>query len=341
MKPQGGAAERVGLYLNLDAEEQLEYSRSSGARAPGARDRATLSAIASAGAILAPRLPAGLVALVPAHGAAAEAQVPKMNSVEQEVARGLTHSLLWCPTKAARAEVERLGLQPLQALDLALGAAFGLGARTFELGAQRWPSDEVLAWANDRATFAGHAPLPGGTVVRTRDEARGHLVSASLQTNFVLRRALSAAGRGARRIRGGAAPAAGDDAWLEAALARGPLTVDPVVSIETEYAQHGWLSAEGVLTLGAPCVQDVDPHGRHVQSRRLEQGLELGLRGALEAATRRVAADLAALGFQGPFGVDAYRWRGADGALHLRAPSEVNARFTMGWWTGMASAADH
>ncbi len=35
-------------------------------------------------------------------------------------------------------------------------------------------------------------------------------------------------------------------------------------------------------------------------------------------------------GYEGPFGIDAWRWRSSDGGLHFRAPAERNLRWTMG-----------
>jgi hypothetical protein len=52
-----------------------------------------------------------------------------------------------------------------------------------------------------------------------------------------------------------------------------------------------------------------------------------------------VAEALARAGYFGPFGIDAYLWRRAPGALELNPQSELNARYTMGFCIGMASPA--
>ena len=40
-------------------------------------------------------------------------------------------------------------------------------------------------------------------------------------------------------------------------------------------------------------------------------------------------------GYFGPFGLDAFHYRGSDGALRFHGCSDVNARFSMAWGIGM------
>ena len=44
-----------------------------------------------------------------------------------------------------------------------------------------------------------------------------------------------------------------------------------------------------------------------------------------------MASALRGEGYFGPFGVDAYSYRDAAGALRLQSRSEINARYTMGF----------
>ena len=127
-------------------------------------------------------------------------------------------------------------------------------------------------------------------------------------------------------------------AWLRASLALGPVTLDPVVAIVAEHALHGWLEPSGAVRLGVPTVQSVDAHGAWGGSVRAEGVERSALAALLRPAAERVAAELHTLGYAGPFGLDAYHWRAADGSVALRAPSEVNARYSMGWWIGMGEA---
>ena len=55
----------------------------------------------------------------------------------------------------------------------------------------------------------------------------------------------------------------------------------------------------------------------------------------------RIAEALAAEGYFGPFGVDAFTFIGADGANSLQPRSEINARYSMGFVVGMGARALH
>ena len=61
----------------------------------------------------------------------------------------------------------------------------------------------------------------------------------------------------------------------------------------------------------------------------------------LEEAAARAGEALAAAGYFGPFGIDAYEHRVPGGRERVLNPlSEINARFTMDWTTGMTSRPD-
>ncbi len=62
-----------------------------------------------------------------------------------------------------------------------------------------------------------------------------------------------------------------------------------------------------------------------------------GPSGALRAELARVGRALHEAGYFGAFGVDAFTW--TDGATtSLRTRCEINARYSMGWATGMGPA---
>jgi hypothetical protein len=321
---------RVALYLNLDAEEEL----ARGAASSRARSAATLAAMERAAGRLAPLLPGHLLPCVPG------------TNVSASSARGLVEALCWCPTPGALRELRAAGLTPVACLATAVGGSKHTPGRgsSDPRATGTFPVLDVLARANERATFALTSPLVTavGTsaVARTFEGAEEHLAAASSAGDWILRRGLSAAGRGARRVRGGARLAAGDADWLRASLALGPVTLDPRVALVQELVLHGWVSPCGATELGEVCLQRVDEHGAWRTTVRASDvdaverpSGEVGE--ALRDAAQGVAASLHALHYHGPFGIDAYTWRDADGTLRLRAPSEVNARFSMGWWTGM------
>jgi hypothetical protein len=333
-----GPAE-IALHLNLDAEDELAH----GAAAATTRSAATLDAMQRAAARLAPLLPAHIVPRVPGRGP------------ETRRGRAVTQALCWCPTPSALRELRAAGLEPVASLGLALGRGgeARVRASTAPHELHVFPTLDALIRANERATFALVSPLVTalGTsaVAQTFEGAATHLAAAPPSSNWILRRGLSAAGRGARRVRGGARLATGDAAWLRASLALGPVTLDPRVELVRELALHGWLEANGATTLGAVCLQHVDEHGAWLTTERADYAPAEPERDragdrpsvVLRDAALRVAATLHMLGYHGPFGIDAYTWRDQDGSLHLRAPSEVNARFSMGWWTGMQAPLEN
>ena len=53
-------------------------------------------------------------------------------------------------------------------------------------------------------------------------------------------------------------------------------------------------------------------------------------RRALESATHAVGKRVAEHGYRGPFGIDAWRYRDADGETHFHPLGEINARLTFG-----------
>jgi hypothetical protein len=123
-----------------------------------------------------------------------------------------------------------------------------------------------------------------------------------------------------------------DRPWIEASFRQGGLQVEPLVERILDCALHGMLSADGSFTLGRPTIQDVDEFGAWQGSRAEET---LPERGLLEHEATRVAQALGAAGYFGPFGIDAFRWRSADGTEHFQPRCEINARYSMGWAVGM------
>jgi hypothetical protein len=59
----------------------------------------------------------------------------------------------------------------------------------------------------------------------------------------------------------------------------------------------------------------------------------------LATELQRTAAALTAAGYFGPFGIDGFRYRTADGSSALNPRCEINARFTMGYPRSLLMAA--
>jgi hypothetical protein len=96
---------------------------------------------------------------------------------------------------------------------------------------------------------------------------------------------------------------------------------------------HGWTSKGGSLLLGRPTSVRNDDRGAFVAVAPAVDLAETD-RAALVSEAVRAGAALAAVGYQGPFGVDAFHWTDG-GSIHFRTRSEVNARFTMAYGVGM------
>lgn len=295
--------------LRLDAEEELARRRAGelSLQAPvprGAHGPQAAAAVLALGRACGPSAPYGLLApgdRVAAHG-----------TTEPNRVRGAA----WCPTPWALAELSACGA--------ALPPAPGLGA---------------LIRANARESFADLDPLPGSAVCATLHDLERHFIGsppprspraarANRAPAWLLRASLCAAG-GARRI----AESLDNDSYAFAArhLARGPLHVAPLVDIVAEYALHGWVHGTGEVQRGRP-VRTAQSGGawRGAEPAKLSGSLE----SALEQAFSLVAVRLRAMGYFGPFGIDAFQWEDASGQIRLHAPSEVNARYTMSFAVG-------
>ncbi len=225
-------------------------------------------------------------------------------------ARGMA----WCPTPGA--------LRALRAAGAAASDA---------------PSREVLRAANHRSFSAGVAQcLPGAAYARTEAELDDALRGGSITGAWLLKRPLGYRGGGRLRVRGVALDEAARR-WARASLASdGGVQVEPEVERIEDHGQHGYLSRDGRVTWGALTRQVVDAYGAWAATERAGDGaLSAEERRALDEVCERVAEALRALGYRGPFGVDAFRWRDPSGSARYCPLCEVNARYSMGWAVGM------
>ncbi len=118
----------------------------------------------------------------------------------------------------------------------------------------------------------------------------------------------------------------------------GGLALEPWVERHGDYAIHGYLRASGGDLFGAPTRQVCDANGAWQTSTRSHDLASQEVE-TFEAEARRVADSLREIGYFGPFGVDAFRYRSTpDEALRFNPRCEVNARYTMGWAIGMGDA---
>lgn len=212
----------------------------------------------------------------------------------------------WCPTPRALDRLRAAGVTPPHA-----------------------PSLEILQRVNDRRFAIEIDPGPLETrYVDTLDDLLPVLESGS--TPWVLKRGLSFAGRGHRRL---LEPFGDEDRrWCENSFRQGwGIAVEPWVERSEDFAQHGWVSETGEVTLGRPMRQHCDAHGAW---RGPVVGMPLDLSAeetrALESSAATAGKSLAAAGYFGPFGVDAFRYRRND-RVDFNPMCEINARYSMAW----------
>jgi hypothetical protein len=220
----------------------------------------------------------------------------------------------WCPTPGARRLLARVGAPLPDAPDLS-----------------------VLRRVNHRRFCADLGQtLPGARYVDTLDDVVAIVNTRSHAGPWLLKRPFGFAGRARRRVGPGALEPA-DRAWIEASIAaREGLQIEPFVDLELDVGLHGFLAASGALVLGAPTVQRTDATGAWLTSAPAIAGdLAAGEERALFEAAETTAAALREAGYFGPFGVDAFRFRDANGASRWNPRGEINARYSMGWAVGM------
>jgi hypothetical protein len=158
---------------------------------------------------------------------------------------------------------------------------------------------------------------------------------APSQQAWMVRRPFGFAGRGRKRFRGTLPENV--LRWLHASFSVGEgVELVPWVERTLDFGQHGYLARDGKLTLGELTIQECDEQGAWLRTRRAAPDeVAIDERDRIRAMAERVASSLLAEGYFGPFGIDGFRFRDTDGVLRLHSCCDVNARYSMGWATGM------
>lgn len=181
--------------------------------------------------------------------------------------------------------------------------------------------------------------LPGARMVRDPAEIEDHLRrsgAASGRGRWVVKAPYSAAGR--ERLVGSGPEVLRDPRdrrRLEELFRRhGSLLFEPWVERFADFGCAGLVTPQGVRFAGSHRLE-VDERGvfRGVVVARHGSGVP-GLTSdegeALEGTFHEVAGSLAAAGYTGPVGLDAYRWRAPDGRVRFHPMGEINPRLTFG-----------
>jgi hypothetical protein len=226
-------------------------------------------------------------------------------------ARGLV-GRAFCPTPRAVAMLVRAGAAP-----------------------EAHPPVDVLRRVNARA-FASSLgqTLPGAAFVTELEAGRAMLAEAPpVGEGWRVKRNFGMTGRGQRVV---LRVTEADVAFVRAGLEEGGVQIEPNVAIASEYALHGLLTAAGAWSLGVPVRQRCDAGGAWLATEALGEPLaeERDVVARLTTEAARVAAALTRAGYFGPFGIDAYTYRGPRSELELQVRSEINARYSMGFAVG-------
>ena len=220
---------------------------------------------------------------------------------------GLT--LAFCPTPSALARI-----------------------REVRRSAPRAPPISLLAEVNARRFCAALGQtLPDAAYVQDMPQLLG-VIARDASDGWLLKRDFSFAGRERRRVLGGVLDRS-TDGFARRSFARGQgLQVEPWLTRTHDFAQHGYVLPSGTLLLGAPMLQQCDARGVWQHSDALPDGaLAPEERAQLSESVTRVGQALAAAGYFGPYGVDAFRYLTRAGARCFQPRSELNARFSMGY----------
>ena len=222
---------------------------------------------------------------------------------------GCSETLAFCPTPSALARIRALGRVPPPA-----------------------PAVEVLARVNARSFCAALGQtLPDAAYVRDMP-ALLRVIARDVPDGFLLKRDFSFAGRERRRVLHGVLDRS-TEGFAQRSFARGQgLQVEPWLARTHDFAQHGYVCESGAVLVGAPMLQQCDARGVWQRSETLPDGaLAAHERAQLADSLMRAGNALAAAGYFGPYGIDAFRYVGRDGAARFQPLCEVNARFSMGY----------
>lgn len=213
----------------------------------------------------------------------------------------------WCPTPSALTWLRRAGAE-----------------------IEPQPSLECLQQVNHRSFHAGLGqPLAGAEFAHDIDVAR-RLLERPRSEGWMVKRGFGFAGRSNRRFP--LAPAADDWRWLEHAFHDGGVQIEPWLAIETEFSVHGHLQRDGSTAFGVVCTRLA---GNEPHYTRAGATVHADEQDALYAEAERARAALAVAGYFGPFGIDAFRYVTPHGT-RFNPRSEINARYTLAYATGMA-----
>ena len=103
------------------------------------------------------------------------------------------------------------------------------------------------------------------------------------------------------------------------------------------YYNPDFRTPDGEVRISRPCFQETNATGAWLRTRWAAADEARRDDRHLETAVDAAGQALAAAGYHGPYGIDAFRYRAEPGASEeLNVLSEINARLTMDWPLAMA-----
>jgi hypothetical protein len=179
------------------------------------------------------------------------------------------------------------------------------------------------------------AGIPGACFADDASTALAHIESRTPPAGWLLKRPFGFSGRARKRLR--SPLTAAERRWITASMAGfgGGLQIEPFVQVCAEYALHGFIEPSGPTLRGAVIGQECAADGAWL--RHGAAAADPAHINALHRSFEVVVTALREVGYFGPFCIDALVYRDGEGRVQLQPLGEINARFTMGYFTGMAS----
>ncbi|MDX2092746.1 MAG: hypothetical protein SFX73_33075 [Kofleriaceae bacterium] len=198
------------------------------------------------------------------------------------------------------------------------------------------PAQADLRWAeplarevNDRrfALALGRArgvALPGTRVLASVDEL------ADVTGASVVKAAWTSAGRD--RCRGDGPPTTEQRTRISRLLAMfGALVFEPWMQRELDVGVCARVTRDGSVTAEPPHGLRTDTRGGFVGVELAPPALAPDERALLAETAEAAGRALFDYGYAGPYALDAFVYRGADGMRRFHPLCEINARYTFGW----------
>jgi hypothetical protein len=232
-----------------------------------------------------------------------------LDDMPADVSPSACQVMAFCPTPSALARISALGFAPPPA-----------------------PALSILQQVNDRAFCAELGQtLPDACFARDMATLEGQLARPSFTGSYVIKRAFSFAGREQRRVHDGAMDESTRGFCLRSLRDGEGLQIEPWVQRLGDFSLHGYLSETGMLSIGPAREPRCDDHGRFLEVTTEPAHLTEDELAQLTDELQLTAAALTRAGYFGPFGIDAFRYRGAGGSVAFNPRCEINARFTMAY----------